>query len=221
VARGTTFFPAPEPGGGGGCDAAGFVFFDADMNDLDEELSKRCEAGWRYSAADREALCGLRERIRGLKAHRRLERDRGQEICERISDAQVCFRERVAPREEAIYRMREGLAVEVDATRRLLQETVGQRVALQAAEEELEAARRERGHAEVGAAKLQHSLKLRHEEVATETQSLEQQIFTMEESIVQLAADNMRCRKLLHAARFETDNERFAPPWTGTGELAA
>merc|ERR1719221_634595 len=111
--------------------------------------------------------------------------------------------------------MKEELAVEIEATQRILQETIKQKLAIQKIEEELEGVRREQGYFKVGAAKMEHSLKLRNEEVAGEVQSLEQEIRTMEENIERLAADNMRCRKLLHAARFETDNERFAPPWTG------
>jgi len=64
------------------------VFFDAGEG-ICKELSLRCDAGWRYNAADREELLELRGRIEDLKVNRQQENARAEEILETIARAQA------------------------------------------------------------------------------------------------------------------------------------
>jgi len=187
------------------------VFCDADEA-LDAELNARCEAGWRYSAVDREILHDLRGRVRDLKALRRHEREHGDEVLERVVAVQRGFRERLIPTEERIIRLKEALAGDVEATKGALQRNIQQKIALKAAEQELEEVQRESCINQLGAQKLESSLKLKNREVAEEVDCVQREVHFIEENIERLKADNEKCRRLLHAARFETETERFAPP---------
>jgi len=191
-------------------DAARRVLFDADAGPMDE-LNARCEAGWRYSAAEREILNQMRAQILDLKAERRLEKLRSEEILEGIGKSQQHQRQRLAPMEQVIYQLKKDLATEVEETKNVLQNRVEKTLALQKAKQEVEAAQRDISRYREGAQHLDHILKLRHREVAEESEMLERQIRTVEQEAEVLAADNERCRRLLHAARFETDRERFVP----------
>lgn len=65
------------------------VWFDApDGRELLEELHLRCEAGWRYSAADQEEMVAFRDLIKELQALRCRERRRHEKCLERIAEAQ-------------------------------------------------------------------------------------------------------------------------------------
>jgi len=191
-------------------DAARWVLFDADAGPM-EELTARCEAGWRYSAAEREILNQMRAQILDLKAERRLEKLRAEEILAGIGESQKHQRQRLAPMEQVIYHLKADLATEVEETKHVLQDRVEQTLALQKAKQSVEEAQRDLSRYRDGAQHLDHILKLRHREVAEESEMLERQIRLVEQEAEALEADNERCRRLLHAARFETDRERFVP----------
>jgi len=191
-------------------DAARRVLFDADAGPM-EELNARCEAGWRYSAAEQEILNQMRAQILDLKAERRLEKLRAEEILEGIGESQKHQRQRLAPTEQVIYQLKEDLATKVEETKKVLQDRVGKTLALQKAKQEVEGSQRDLSRYREGAQHLDHILKLRHREVAEESEMLERQIRMVEQEAEGLEADNERCRRLLHAQRFETDRERFVP----------
>jgi len=207
-------FNGPDDGHDDGCswqEQADGVFFDAGNEALLQELLQRCEAGWRYTAADREVLVDFRKRIADLKACRRNEFERAEEIIARVVEAQKAFQLKAVPVEEAIISKKEELATEIEATKNILQESIRLKLARQAAQDELKLAEEETGLVALKSEKLRSSLQLRHREVDEEVQAQQQEVGEAEQRIEELEADNERCRRLLHACRFETETERFVP----------
>lgn len=189
------------------------IFFDAG-DGVTQELNCRCEAGWRYTAADAERLNELRRTIADAKAERRQERDRFEEVMRRIEDAQRIFTKRTMPMQDQIISGKEQLAEEIDSTKGVLQERIQLNLLLKAAEEELEDAREDNHHSAMNAQALDHSLKLRHREVDEEAQKIRADMLLCEEATEKLERENEMFRRRLHAARFETEEERFVPRWT-------
>jgi len=186
------------------------VFFDAGEG-ICKELSLRCDAGWRYNAADREELLELRGRIEDLKVNRQQENARAEEILETIARAQAGFNITAAPVERRLTQMKEEFANGIEATKNVLQEFIRQKLELKAAEEELGRIQEDRAHYELGAKKLESGLIYRNREVQEEVARLENQLRSAELSEHNLVEENERFRRRLHAARFETETERFAP----------
>jgi len=186
------------------------VFFDAGEG-ISQELRMRCEAGWRYTASQAEALGSWLKAVGDLKSERRHARDRTEEVHGRIAEAQRAFRERAMPVESKIIELKEQLAAEVEATKLLLQEKIRHSITLKGAEAELETAQHERRLLAETVQKREHGLKLRHREVAEEVQVLEAQVIRAEEEVAGLERENEVARRRLHAARFETETERFVP----------
>jgi len=191
-------------------DDADGVFFDAGIGPT-TELNNRCEAGWRYNAADREVLCELRRTTTDIKACRKHERKRGDEALERLTSSQRSFRKEMTPIEERIYGLKEALTNEIEATRFVLEANIKQKMALRVVQEELQETQKEQCCYDLGAKKLENSLKVRNWEVQEQVERLKSELCSLEESTERLAEDNERCRRLLHAARFETETERFVP----------
>lgn len=175
------------------------------------ELNNRCEAGWRYTASDREVLQELRRKASDIKASRKHERERGDEALQRIADAQTSFRAQYAPLENHIYRMKEELAFEVASTRDEIKANLSRKIELEAAQKELETVQRDHCCYHLGAQKLENNLKIRNREVQEKVEQLKIELSSLEANVDHLDEDNERCRKLLHAVRFETETERFVP----------
>lgn len=196
------------------------VFFDAGEG-ISKELSSRCEAGWRYTDADAEHFNNLRKRVADLKSERRQERDRFEEVMRRIEDAQRIFNKRIIPVQDQIQRLKESLAEEVDSTKSVLQERIQLNVFLKPSEVELEGAREDKHHSVMNVQALEHSLKVRHMEVDEEVQKLQSEIVLCEEATEKIGRQNETFRRRLHAARFETEDERFVPRFTAAEKAAA
>lgn len=201
------FVPAGEDDEDANADG---VFFEAGSGPT-IELNNRCEAGWRYTAADRENLCDLRRSTSDIKACRKHERKRGDEALERISSSQIGFRDHLAPVERRIYQLKEELANEIEATKHVLKANIQNKLTLRSVQEELQDIQREECCYQLGAQKLEHGLKLRCQETQENVERLQAEVYNLEESVERLDEDNERCRRFLHAARFETETERFLP----------
>eukprot|EP00913_Durusdinium_trenchii_P027907 g26167.t1 len=63
----------------------------------------------------------------------------------------------------------------------------------------------------LGFQRVNSALKLRHQEIAEKVQAMRREQNLVEGAIEALLADNERCRRCLHAIRFETETERFVP----------
>lgn len=107
--------------------------------------------------------------------------------------------------------MKEELANEIEATKHVLKANIQSKITLRSAQEELQETQREECCYHLGAQKLEHGLKLRCQETQENVERLQAEIYNLEESIERLDEDNERCRRFLHAARFETETERFLP----------
>jgi len=153
----------------------------------------------------------LRGRIEDLKVNRQQENARAEEILETIARAQAGFNITAAPVERRLTQMKEEFANGIDATKNVLQELIRQKLELKAAEEELGRIQEDRAHYELGAKKLESGLIYRNREVQEEVARLENQLRSAELSEHNLVEENERFRRRLHAARFETETERFAP----------
>lgn len=191
-------------------DEADGIFFDAGAG-ASIELNNRCDAAWRYSAADHEVLCELRRRTMDLKASRKHDKQRGEETLERMANRQCEFREMEMPVEERLAELREELAALHQASDSVQKVCLQQKIMLKREEEELEDICHERDIYKQGALQLESSLKLRNQEVQSEVEHLQTKLQEVEAATEALAADNKRYRSWLHAARFETEAERFAP----------
>lgn len=203
--------PPPEDRLGPAAVAEG-VFFDADGEGPAVELSMRCEAGWRYCAADREVMLDMQRKIAELKACRRQERARAEEALERVARSQRGFNEASQPVEERFAQLKEELASEIEATKLILESQIRQKLEAVTAEEELSEARRAFQNAALNEASLESGLKHRHRDVAEEVERMQRELQLLEEGVEATVADNERCRRQLHALRFETETERFAEP---------
>eukprot|EP00448_Togula_jolla_P016661 CAMPEP_0170570596 /NCGR_PEP_ID=MMETSP0224-20130122/1198_1 /TAXON_ID=285029 /ORGANISM="Togula jolla, Strain CCCM 725" /LENGTH=492 /DNA_ID=CAMNT_0010892891 /DNA_START=108 /DNA_END=1582 /DNA_ORIENTATION=- len=184
------------------------IFFDAGKG-ITEELSRRCEASWRYSAADQERLCELRRTISDALAHRQQERDRAEEVLTRLVTTQCSFNEKLAPHAHRILELKTELAEEVEDTKHMLQGNIRLKLELQAVQEELELTRRQSGHCELNAKSLDSGLKNRNREVAEDVERLQHLLHSVEESIASTVADNERCQRHLSALRFDPATEGF------------
>lgn len=201
-----TFVPDNEANANDGDD----IFFDAGSGPT-VELNNRCDAGWRYTAADREVLCEMRRTTTDIKACRKHERARGDEAHKRIVSNQLSFNEKWSPTEQRIYQLKEELADVVELTRYAIEENIKVKMAVPAAQAELEETRRDQFSFHLGLQQLENSLMLQNHEAQEQVERLKAELFNLEESDNRLAEDNERCRRLLHAARFETETERFLP----------
>jgi len=188
------------------------VIFDAGEGVI-QELSMRCEAAWRYTESDAGLLHDLRRKIADLKAQRQHDYDRFQETEARIAEASRIFNEDTAPMHEEIMSAKEELSVVVESTKRVLLERIELNLALKAAQNDLENAEEDRRHAADNAQHLHHTLKLRHREVDEEAENLKAEVTRCEEATEVLEKENEKFRRRLHAARFETEDERFVPRW--------
>lgn len=215
--RGSTFFEKsrmlPTARGCRSEQAEGEVFFDAPDRTF-AELAQRCEAGWRYNASDREYLCELRREIETMRAHRVQERNRAEETLDRIAVAAQAAQQKLVPAEERILALKEELAKEVEATKAMLVENIHHKVVCRQVMEELEGAQSDTSHCLLNAQKAESDLTLRYQEVMEGASKLQQQLSEVERRSEEIQADNKRCRKLLHASRFETETERFGPTST-------
>ncbi|CAK8996056.1 Tropomodulin-3 (Ubiquitous tropomodulin) (U-Tmod), partial [Durusdinium trenchii] len=87
---------------------ADLVWFDAgDGRQLLAELNLRCEAGWRYSAADQEEMVAFREMIKELQALRVRERRRHEEADRRLAAAAQRFNALASPWETRIFEIKQ------------------------------------------------------------------------------------------------------------------
>jgi hypothetical protein len=199
----------PVPSGEWNEEADG-VFYDAGSGPS-VELNNRCDAGWRYTAIDREALLDVRKLTSDIKACRKLEKSQGDDALERVVSIQQQFREMAQPVEEHIIRLKEELAHEIELTKHALKDRIQHNLILQAAEEELEQVEQESTCHNLNKQKLENLLKWQNREVQEQVEHLQAELFALEQSVQKIADDNERCRKLLHAVRFETETERFIP----------
>jgi len=186
------------------------IIFD-ERDDISSDLLRRAEAHWRYSATEQETLRGLHQKIVELKQQSKLERELCEETFPRITELQREFRRKVEPIEAEIFRRKEELAVEVKATQELLAITIKQKVALSNATEELADMQRDKELVALEAQRLDSGLKLRNREVAEEVQDLQRSLHAAKDAVDNTLSDNDVCRRRLHALRFETETERFAP----------
>jgi len=194
-----------------GEDDADGVFFDAGVG-VYTELNNRCEAAWRYNAADHEVLCELRKRIMDLKACRKHDRQRGEESRDRIASDTCKFREQTElPTEERLAQLREELAAVRQASGSVQRVCIEQKIILKKEDEEHQKHWHERDIYKLGAKQLESSLREQNREVQHEIECLQSRLSDMEAATEALASDNARYRSWLHAARFETETERFAP----------
>mmetsp|Transcript_16795 Transcript_16795/g.29473 ORF Transcript_16795/g.29473 Transcript_16795/m.29473 type:complete len:519 (-) Transcript_16795:75-1631(-) len=192
--------------------AADAVWFDgADGTALLRELTLRCEAGWRHNAADQDRMLALRRLITELQGVREHERERHEEALQRIAAAQADYVRSVEPLEQRIAELREDLDAKRAASGADYVRSISLKVELRAAEDGLELAREELAQRGLAAQKFESGLKLRYHDAAEKAQQLEADIGAIEDEIERLAADNERCRRSLHALRFETETERFVP----------
>jgi len=187
------------------------IFFDAASGGIPQELALRCGAGWRYTAAESERLYQLQHLVHRLQAERSTARERTEEANERTSAEQAAFRLRAAPMEQQIYDLKEQLANEVEATRRILKGNLAAKTELKQEKEELEDIVHAQSLVADTCQSASHGLTWRQREIAEEVHHLEAQLRRVEGEVEALKDDNERCRRLLHAARFETETERFFP----------
>lgn len=187
------------------------VFFDAGNAGVAQELLMRCEAGWRNTVAEAERLHELQGRASALRFERQLARDRMEVARTRMEEVQRAHRQRAVPLEERLFQLKEQLAFEVEGTKVALQSRIQATVALKRAEEEFDDAAHEKRLDAETFQKAEHGLKLRHREVAEAIQDLKAELHHIEDAVQRLEHDNEHCRRLLHAARFETETERFVP----------
>lgn len=195
------------------------VHFDAGHGPT-EELLLRSEAHWRYNATDMEMLQELRRAVADGKAQRLQEKARGDDILARIADAKTAFRLQATPTEQHIIGLKESLAEEVEATKTVLRAGIQGRTALVDAQRCLEHELRETSVHALCIAKAEHGLKFRALEVADEVEARQRELHLLEASAEALEAENEKFRRRLHAARFETEGQRFVPSWVsmaGTG----
>jgi len=201
-------------------DGSDGVIFEAGAG-ITKELALRCEAGWRYTATDVEGLRELQAMIGDLKTQRKQDRDRAEEGHRRIIGLQRSFQQRAEPMESRIIVMKEELDAAVRSNEVLYQAQASRQMELKVAEEELDSAAHEKEIAAANAQQLMLSHKLRHQEVDEETQKLQAEMARMEEDIERLQRENETFRRRLHAARFETETERFVPRWAVEGVVTA
>lgn len=223
LARGATFFRAPEleekerqriqiaePSPENA--AADAVWFDApDGRNLLQELVVRSEAGWRYDAAAREQMQAMRIQLTELQALRLRERERHEEALQRIAREQQEFMQAVRPLEDRILDLREALNGNSGDSAAVFHRNLQLRLDFRGAQDALAVAGEELAQSRLGAQRLESGLKLRHHDTAERLQQMEQELVLAEEDVERLEADNERCRRSLHAVRFETETERFVP----------
>eukprot|EP00435_Cladocopium_sp_Y103_P073655 s200_g44.t1 len=213
------------------------VWFDADDGRrLLAELNLRCEAGWRYSAADQEELRGtrawnrehlparfllqdatsswmvaFRDMIKELQALRWRERQRHEAALKRLAEAQRRFNMQTSPFETSMFEIQqqiEAVSLEVKTSH---EQRMTRQAELETAQKEWEVEQEELLQTQLGFQRVNNSLRLRHQEIGEALQAMRREQNLREGSIEALLADNERCRRCLHAARFETETERFVP----------
>lgn len=188
------------------------VWFDADDGQrLLAELNLRCEAGWRYSAADQEEMVAFRDMIKELQELRRREKLRHEAALKRLAEAQQRFNMQTSPFETRMFELQqqiEAVSAEVVAS---YEQKRTKEVELETAQKELEVEQEELLQSQLGFQRVNNSLRLRHQEIGERLQALRREENLRDGSIEALLADNERCRRCLHAVRFETETERFVP----------
>lgn len=223
LARGATFFEAPEledpekqrtqtANSSPENAAADAVWFDApDGRNLLQELVLRSEESWRYDAAAQERMQAMRIQLTELQALRLRERERHEEALQRIAREQQEFARAVRPLEDRILQLREALNSDAGESAAAFHRNLQLRLDLRAAQDGLAVACEELAQSRLGVQRLESGLKLRHHETAERVQQLEEELALRQEHLERLEADNERCRRSLHALRFETETERFVP----------
>lgn len=188
------------------------VWFDADDGRrLLAELHLRAEAGWRYSAADQEEMVAFRDMIKELQALRWRERLRHEAALKRLAEAQRRFNMQTSPFETSMFEIQqqiEAVSLEVKTSH---EQRMTKQAELETVQRECEVEQEELLQTQLGFQRVNNSLRLRHQEIGEALQALRREQNLHEGSIEALLADNERCRRCLHAVRFETETERFVP----------
>eukprot|EP00929_Paragymnodinium_shiwhaense_P078608 TRINITY_DN40768_c0_g1_i2.p1 TRINITY_DN40768_c0_g1~~TRINITY_DN40768_c0_g1_i2.p1 ORF type:complete len:570 (-),score=102.80 TRINITY_DN40768_c0_g1_i2:42-1751(-) len=195
--RNDTFFAKqPDPSFEADVKAGGadVVFFDASdepSNGIVAELLARIDAGWRYTAIDREELIELRYRIDDMKAHRRMERDRAEEVLSRVTDLRAAWAAKLQPLAERALELKEALAIEVEESKTALQKQIQVKMQLKGEQEELEEEVEDSGHTRLTAQKLDSGLKMRHREVVEQIEDAQQRLDDVEKETERLEKDTI------------------------------
>lgn len=188
------------------------VWFDApDGRQLLVELSTRCEAQWRYSAADQEEMGHFREMIKELQEVRQVERAQHQAALHRLAEATRAFNEKTSPMETAKFELQSQIEVISGEVSEAYSQKFPLQDTLEREKRELEQMEEGLVQEKLGAQRLQSALRMRHHELAEKLQELRATLESHEAAVEGLEADNERCRRYLHAIRFETETERFVP----------
>lgn len=191
------------------------ILFDAgDGLALLQEMSRRCDAGWGHDAHQREAMLMLRSKIFDLQVQRRCEQALAKEAESRLAQLQQQWQQKLAPVEERLVSLREAVVKEDHEIQAVLRLIIQRKVELKTLEDELHASRSEHQSFKTTLTQAEWQLRQMHRMAAEEQDSLEQQILKAVEEAEHLAKENERCRRKLHAMRFETESERFIPCFT-------
>ncbi|CAJ1388684.1 unnamed protein product [Effrenium voratum] len=188
------------------------VWFDADDGRrLLAELNLRCEAGWRYSAADQEEMVRFREMIKELQELRVREKQRHEEALQRLAEAQRSFNQRMSPMQKRSLELQKQIEAVQSDVAAAHQQKFFEEGLLRDAQRDLEVEQEELAQEKLAGQRVVSSLRLRHHEMAENLQEMHREQGLLEANIDFLLGDNERCRRALHAVRFETETERFVP----------
>eukprot|EP00746_Dinoflagellata_sp_MGD_P161667 gnl/MRDRNA2_/MRDRNA2_88895_c0_seq1.p1 gnl/MRDRNA2_/MRDRNA2_88895_c0~~gnl/MRDRNA2_/MRDRNA2_88895_c0_seq1.p1 ORF type:complete len:561 (+),score=128.20 gnl/MRDRNA2_/MRDRNA2_88895_c0_seq1:118-1800(+) len=188
------------------------VWFNVTDPGICEELLRRAEADWRYNATDQELIRGLHQKIISLKVQRSREREHAEEKLSKIADQQQSYRKQLKPVEDRLYLLKEQLAAEIEQTKAVLKDNIALKTELGRGKKEHEDECRARDLIKTEARMLENSLTQQRREVTAETEALQRELDAVQRSVEGTEKDNEKCRKQLHAMRFETETERFGPP---------
>lgn len=188
------------------------VWFDVTDPGICEELLRRAEADWKYNATDQELIRGLHQKIMDLKVQRSREREYAEEKLSKIAEQHQTYRKHLKPIEDRLYMLKEQLADEIEQTKKILKDNIALKTELGRAKKEQEDECRARDLIKTEGRMLENSLTKQRREVTGSIEGLQRELYALQRSVEGTEKDNEKCRKQLHANRFETETERFGPP---------
>jgi len=198
--RGAEFFAPPE-----------LVEEEEEREELSPAEEMADAAQWRYSAADQEEMGHFREMIKELQEVRQVERAQHQAALQRLAEATRAFNEKTSPMETAKFELQSQIEVISGDVSDAYSQKFPLQDTLEREKRELDQLEEGLAQEKLGAQRLQSALRMRHHELAEKLQDLRATLESHEAAVEGLEADNERCRRYLHAIRFETETERFVP----------
>jgi len=189
------------------------VFFDIEDPGISGELLRRAEAAWRYNPTDQDTLRTLYRQIGDLNLHRTRERERGDRKLTEVGAAQRLFHEKCRPLENKLIQLKEELAGHAEQTKEQLKRNILLKSDLARSMEDLDDERLQTELLKAEAHSLQNCLTQRLREVTESVETLQCSLDAVQHGVDKLLVDNDKCRRELHAQRFETEDERVVPSW--------